>query len=194
MLLQAKRADLFDNYLSVLFDLFLTFMKISPLTFGGGIAIIPHIESEIVSKKKWFSKEDVPEVIAIAQSAPGSIAINSAIYIGYMVRGLGGALAAMAGMLVPSALIIFGLTYLFLTYQDLSFIQNAFKGIRPAIIGLILFASFKIGKSAVNDRFTLFLFIIAAVLLFCFHLSPVFLIIGGAITGWFYHAWVRKGS
>lgn len=156
--------------------------------------MIPHIESEIVCKKKWFESEDVPNVIAIAQSAPGSIAINSAIYIGYMVRGLGGAIAAMIGMLLPSALIILVLTYLFLTYQDLSFVQNAFKGIRPAIIGLIIFAALKIGKGAISDRFTLLLFLIATGLLFGLSISPIFLIIGGGVTGWVYHAFLKKRS
>jgi chromate transporter len=194
LILQADGTDKADNNISVLFDLFLTFMKISPLAFGGGIAMIPHIEREIVSNKKWFASEDVPNVLAIAQSAPGSIAINSAIYIGYMVRGLGGAIAAMIGMLIPSALIILGLTYLFLTYQDLSFVQNAFQGIRPAIVGLILFAAFKIGKGAIKDRFTVLLFTIATSLLFSLSISPVFLIIGGALTGWLSHAWHPKRS
>lgn len=150
--------------------------------------MIPHIESEIVCKKRWFTSSEVPNIIAIAQSAPGSIAINASIYIGYHVRGLGGAIAAMLGMVLPAALIIIVLTYLFLTYQDLSLVQDAFKGIRPAIIGLILFAAFKIGKSAIHDRFTLLLFIIAISLLVGLAISPVFLIIGGALIGWVYHA------
>ncbi|MBM7553334.1 chromate transporter [Thalassobacillus pellis] len=183
-----------DNYINVLFDLFFTFMKISPLTFGGGIAMIPHIESEIVNKKRWFMRRDVPDIIAIAQSAPGSIAINSSIYMGYKVRGIGGALAAMLGMLLPAALIIVLLTYLFLTYQELPIVEDAFKGIRPAIIGLILFAGFKIGRGAIRDLFTLLLFTVAVVLLFGLTISPVFLIIGGALAGGLLHAYRKKRS
>lgn len=110
------------------------------------------------------------------------------------MRGLGGALAAMIGMLIPSALIIILLMYLFLTYQDLSVVQDAFKGIRPAIIGLIIFAAFKIGSRAISDRFTLLLFLLAIALLFSYSISPVFLMIGGALTGCFYHALLKLRS
>ncbi|MGP4060567.1 chromate transporter [Halobacillus sp. H74] len=194
MAFQTKFTTPPENHLRVLLELLLTFMKISPLTFGGGIAMIPHIESEIVEKRRWFTSEDVPDIIAVSQSAPGSIAINASIYIGYTVSGIGGALTAMLGMLLPAGMIIILLTYLFLTYQDLSVVQDAFQGIRPAIIGLILFAGLKIGKGAIHDRFTFFLFLIAIFSLGSLAISPVFLIVGGALAGWLYHAWNNRRS
>nr|WP_255437759.1 chromate transporter [Thalassobacillus sp. CUG 92003] len=172
--------------------IFISFLKISPLTFGGGIAMIPQIESEIVNKRNWLSSAELPNILAVAQSAPGSIAINAAIYIGYTVRGVWGSLAAMFGMLLPANLIIILLTYLFLTYHNLPMVQDAFQGIRPAIIALILFAAFKIGRHAIQDRLTAVLFILAVSLLVGLAISPVFMIIGGGLIGWMHHLWSRK--
>ncbi|WP_431799777.1 chromate transporter [Halobacillus andaensis] len=169
---------------SFLFELFITFIKISPLTFGGGLAIIPHIESVMVEKKNWFVKDDIPRIVTIAQSTPGSIAINAAIYIGFSLRGLSGAVASMLGLLFPSTLIVTLLTYLVLTYHDPAIIQEAFKGIRPAIVGLIFFAAFKIGRIALQDRLTVLVFISAIGLLAVLDTSPLFLIAGGILIGW----------
>ncbi|MFD2924295.1 chromate transporter [Halobacillus naozhouensis] len=194
MSLQTMKANTVNYELPVLFRIFITFMKISPLTFGGGIAMIPHIEREIVQKRGWFAKEDVPSIVAIAQSAPGSIAINASIYMGHKVQGIPGAIAAMVGMLLPANLIIIVLTYLYVTYQDLAIVQAAFKGIRPAIIGLILYAACKIGRVSIRDPFTLLLFAAAAGLLFGLAISPVYLIIGGGLAGCLYSMCRNKRS
>ncbi len=154
--------------------------------------MIPHIESEIVNKRNWLAKEDIPNVVAIAQSAPGSVALNSAVYIGYTVRGIPGAMSAIAGMLVPASLIIVGLTYLYLNYQNLDIVQNAFKGIRPAIIGLIVFAAYKIGKRAIYNKFTLMVFLLTLCTLGFLNLSPVCLIIGGGLIGLFQSIWEHR--
>ncbi|MBM7571879.1 chromate transporter [Aquibacillus albus] len=192
MISQEKQVVATGSYVTDLFAIFLTFIKISPLTFGGGIAMIPHIESEVVNKRNWLTKEEIPNVVAVAQSAPGSIAINSAIYIGYSVRGVLGALSAILGMVLPASLIIIGLTYLYLHYQHLSIVEDAFKGIRPAIIGLIVFASYKIGRRAIQNKFTLLIFLITLSTLVILSLSPFFLIIGGGLAGLLPSIWNRR--
>ncbi|WP_062439882.1 chromate transporter [Thalassobacillus devorans] len=169
-------------------SIFLMFMKISPFTFGGGIAILPYIESEIVKKRKWMKKEDIPNIVTVAQSSPGSVAINTSIYIGYTLQGLAGAISAVFGMIFPAAVIIIILTYMYMTYQELSLIQDAFKGIRPAIVGLIMFTAYKIGKKAIHDRFTMVVFLLAAGLLLTLAISPFLMIIGGGLAGVIYQS------
>ncbi|MFQ3545064.1 chromate transporter [Halobacillus rhizosphaerae] len=176
-----------QSYLGRVYTVFFAFAKISPVTFGGGAAMIPHIESEMVRKREWFTSEEVPSIFAIAQSAPGSIAINASIYMGFKVQGIGGAVAAMLGMLLPANLIIILLTYLYLHYQSLPVVDAAFKGIRPAIVGLIIFAAWKIGRMSIKDSFTLLLLILSIVLLFVLEVSAAFLILGGGLAGCFYY-------
>ncbi|MFC0525888.1 chromate transporter [Pontibacillus salicampi] len=180
---QAKRVSATHKDL---LTLFLVFAKISPLTFGGGIAIIPHLESEFVRKKGWFKTEDIPTMLAIAQSAPGSIAVNVAIYIGYISKGIWGSLAALVGMVLPASLIMTMLTYLYVTYNNLSIVQQAFKGIRPAIIGLIIYAAFQIGRNAIQDKLTVIIFIISLGLLFSQSIFPLIMIAAGGGIGMLY--------
>ncbi|GGC99175.1 chromate transporter [Thalassobacillus devorans] len=149
---------------------------------------MPYIESEIVKKRKWMKKEDIPNIVTVAQSSPGSVAINTSIYIGYTLQGLAGAISAVFGMIFPAAVIIIILTYMYMTYQELSLIQDAFKGIRPAIVGLIMFTAYKIGKKAIHDRFTMVVFLLAAGLLLTLAISPFLMIIGGGLAGVIYQS------
>ncbi|RCW77248.1 chromate transporter [Saliterribacillus persicus] len=164
-------------------QIFLTFLKIGPVTFGGGYAMIPMIEREVVDRKKWIKPNDVTEVFAISESVPGAIAINSATFIGFRLAGVRGAVAAMLGVLLPTFLIVVGLSMLFILVKDNPYIEAAFIGIRSAIVALIVYAAYKIGLTAIYDKTTLTVMVITVAILFFLHIHPVLIIIGGMGVG-----------
>ncbi len=166
-----------------LWNLFMTFLKISPLTFGGGFAMIPHLENEFVKKKQWLDGDDIPDLFAFSQSVPGSIAVNSSIIIGYQIAGRIGAVCALLGIILPTFFITLALAILFLGIQDQPMMEAAFAGIRPAIVGLILFAAYKIGKKAILDKQTLSILVGTVGLLLLTPLHPIYLIIVGGVFG-----------
>ncbi|MEQ6377880.1 chromate transporter [Bacillaceae bacterium S4-13-56] len=166
-------------------QIFLSFLKIGPVTFGGGYAMIPMIEREVVNNKKWVQSKDVTEVFAIAESVPGAIAINSATFIGYRLAGVWGAIAAMFGILLPTFLIVVTLSILFLLVKDNPYIESAFVGIRAAIVALISFAAYKIGLTAVYDKTTLAIAAVTTIILLFLHIHPVIMIVSGIFTGIF---------
>lgn len=168
---------------SLSLQIFLTFFKIAPTTFGGGYAMIPMIEREVVIKKKWVKSEEVADVFAIAESIPGAIAINSATFIGFQVGGRRGAVAALVGMLLPTFLIVILLSILFLYLQGNPMVEAAFQGVRPTIVALITYAGYKIGKTAIYDKTTILATIITVISLFFFQIHPVFIILLGIVAG-----------
>ncbi|WP_034332025.1 chromate transporter [Bacillus sp. J37] len=166
-----------------LFQLFWTFLKIGPVTFGGGYAMIPLIEREVVDKKKWVSHEDVADVFAIAESIPGAIAINSSTFIGYRIGGIKGAIAALLGVFLPTFLIVVILSIVFLQVQNNPKIEAAFQAIRASIVALIVYAGYMIGKTAIIDKTTFVISFGSMAVLFFFHLHPVLIIFSGIILG-----------
>jgi len=164
-------------------DIFLCFLKIGPVTFGGGYAMIPLIEKEVVERRKWLETKDVADVFAVAESVPGAIAINSAAFIGHRLAGAPGAIAAMAGVLLPTFLIVLLLSVFFLQVHDHPKIEAAFQGIRAAIVALICYAGWKIGKTAVLDKTTFGVAAATAALLFFTRLHPVVIIVSGFFVG-----------
>ena len=119
-------------------SLFLTFMKIGLFTFGGGYAMIPLIQRETVENKKWIGDDDILEIVAIAESTPGPIAINAATFIGCRVGGFSGALAATVGVVLPSFAIITAISFVLAAFQDVLWIRYAFNGIRAGVLALIV--------------------------------------------------------
>lgn len=168
---------------NILLELFLTFFKIGPTTFGGGYAMIPMIEREVVMKKKWVTRNDVTDVFAIAESVPGAIAINSATFIGYRIAGWKGAIAALLGILLPTFTIVIFLSISFLYVQDNPVIESAFQGIRPTIVALITYAGYKIGQTGVYDKTTLITMLVTIFLLLFLKIHPVLIILGGIVAG-----------
>ncbi|MGE7760550.1 chromate transporter [Peribacillus sp. NPDC097895] len=164
-----------------LFQLFWTFFKISPVTFGGGFAMIPLIEKEVVVKRKWLKSEEVTDVFALSQSVPGAVAINSATFIGHRIAGMKGAAAAMIGVSLPTFLIVLLLGILYFFIQDNPKIEAAFISIRVSIVAIIAFAAIKIGKTAIVDRSTFCILIVGIPVLF--FVQPVLAILAGAIAG-----------
>ena len=127
-------------------DLFLTFMKIGAFTIGGGYAMIPLIQREIVEEKKWIGENDLLDMIAIAESTPGPIAINSATFVGHQVGGFWGAFCATLGVILPSFVIITAISYVLKQFESLRAVKYAFMGIRAGVLALILKAFWNMAR------------------------------------------------
>lgn len=170
---------------SKLWHLFFMFLKIGPVTFGGGYAMIPVIEREVVEKRKWLQSDDVADVFAVAGSVPGAVAINSATFIGYRIAGIAGAIAATIGILLPTFCIVLGFSIFFVEMKDNPKIEAAFVSIRATIVALIVYAAYKTGKTAAVDMASVMLILVTVALMYITHnqIHPIFLIIGGAIAG-----------
>ena len=126
-----------DSKMKRILTLFLTFFKIGAFTFGGGYAMIPLIQREIVEKHGWMTDEDILDIFAIAESTPGPIAINSATFVGYRTCGVLGSMAATLGVVLPSFAIIFALSFVLRQFQELKAVQYAFNGIRAGVMALL---------------------------------------------------------
>ncbi|WP_248927460.1 chromate transporter [Paenibacillus hamazuiensis] len=167
----------------LLFGIFWSFFKISPVTFGGGYAMIPFIEREVVERRGWIRSKDIADVFAVSESVPGAIALNSATFVGYRIAGIPGAIAALCGVLFPAFLIVTGLCIAFIEFQDHPKVMAAFKGIRAATVALIVYAGFKIARTAVVDKTTLLTVALTVLLMLWSHLNPILLIMLGAVLG-----------
>jgi chromate transporter len=174
-----------SHQLKLLGSLFYTFLKMSPVSFGGGYALIPVIEREVVDKHKWLRLEEVTDIVAVSGTIPGAIAINSATFIGYRIAGVRGAIAAMLGILLPSFCIVVGLSIFYLEVKDNPKIEAAFVSIRATIVALIVYAAIKIGKTAAVDKTAVVLILLSVAILYfgSAYVHPLLLIVGGAGVG-----------
>ena len=134
--------------LKVLWELFITFAKIGGFTFGGGYAMIPLIQAETVDKKKWITEDDILEIVAIAESTPGPVAINSATFVGYRTAGFWGAACATFGVVVPSFVIILLISFVLREFQQIKAVQYAFNGIRAGVLALLCKALWNMYKKS----------------------------------------------
>ena len=157
-------------------QLFWVFLKIGTFTLGGGYAMIPLIQREIVERKHWIDEEEFLNMIALAQAAPGIIAVNSAIFIGWRCGGWKGVLGAVLGAVLPSFLIILAIAMVFQDYKGQPAVEAVFKGIRPAVVALIAAPLLKMARSAKITWFTALIPIAAALLIWLAGLSPVWVI------------------
>lgn len=160
-----------------LFELFFIFFKMGSFTFGGGYAMLPIIQEEIVKKRKWATDEEVLDYYAIGQSTPGIIAVNTATFIGYNLKGVFGAFFATMGIVSPSLVIISIIAAFFKNFQDYAIVQHALAGVRIVVAALILNTVIKMFKDSVKDYLTLALFSLSFIILVFFDLSPIILII-----------------
>ncbi|WP_236036417.1 chromate transporter [Heyndrickxia oleronia] len=168
---------------SLLFQLFWVFFKIGPVTFGGGYAMIPLIEREVVKKRKWVEIEEVSDMFALSGTAPGAIAVNAATFIGHKIAGVRGAIAAMIGVLLPTFLIVMLLNIIFVSFEGNSHVKAAFLGIRAAVVALIAYAAIKIARTSILDKSTFILMIVMVIMMLEFHWHPIFVIVTGALLG-----------
>lgn len=168
---------------TIYLELFKVFFKIGSFTFGGGYAMIPLIEEEIVVNKQWVKKEEVFDLFAISQSIPGAIAINTSTLVGYKIAGKLGAIAATFGVILPSFLIITLIATFFSTIAGSSVVKALFAGINGAVVVLILLAGIKMLKLAIHDVLSVIIAIVTVVLILFTDISPIYLIIAGGIIG-----------
>lgn len=164
-------------------ELFISFFKIGLFTFGGGYAMLPLIEKELVEKRKWITEDELLEMFIISQMTPGTIAINASTFIGSKKAGKLGGIIASLGVIFPS-LIIITLIYNFLGSSfDNPLVHSIFLGIRACIIGLIASSTLKICRKSFISKISYIIFIIGFILLLIFNINPILLIIFGALIG-----------
>ena len=170
---------------------FKTFFKIGMFTLGGGYALIPIIEAEVVEKHKWVSKEEFLDLIAIAQSCPGVFAINISTFIGYKLRKTPGAISCTLGTALPSFLIILLIAMFFHQFQDNPIVASIFRGIRPAVVALIAVPTFKLAQSAHLTWANSWIPISGALLIWALGVSPIFIILAAGIGGYLYGTLIK---
>ena len=163
-----------------------TFFKIGLFTIGGGYAMVPLIEEEVIHKKQWLTQEEFIDLLAISQSVPGVFAVNFSIFIGYKLRKFPGALALALGAILPSFLIILSIALFFQQFKEYEAVENIFKGIRPAVVALIAAPTFSMAKSAKISKYNVWIPIVSALLIWLMGISPVYIIAMAAIGGFVY--------
>lgn len=169
--------------MNIYFELFGIFFKIGAFTIGGGYAMVPLIENEIVTKRKWIAREDFIDLLAIAQSSPGVLAVNIAIFIGYKLRGVRGSIVTTLGTVLPSFTIILAIALFFHNFKDNPVVERIFKGIRPAVVALIAAPTFTMAKAARINRYTIWIPVLSALLIWLLGFSPIWIIIAAGLGG-----------
>ena len=174
--------------------LFFTMLKIGAFTFGGGIAMLALLENEFVSKRGWLDREEFLDMVAISESTPGPIAINSATYIGYKMAGFAGSLLATLGVCIPSFAMIYLISLFFYEFLSFEYVQYAVMGIRVAVVFLILSAGVKLFKGIRKNLLSVSLLVLTVGLvlvssLFSVSFSAVLYILIGGAVGFFAYSW-----
>ena len=165
---------------------FKTFLKIGAFTLGGGYAMIPVIEAEVVERHKWLSREEFADIIAVAQSCPGALAINMSVFIGYRLRRLPVAVCTCLATALPSFLIILLIALFFHRFQDVPWVAAMFRGIRPAVVALIAVPTFNLSKNAKIGMSNCWIPVVSTIAIWALHVNPVFIILAAIIGGYLY--------
>ena len=169
--------------LKELLTLFLTFAKVGVMTLGGGYAMLPILQREVVENKGWATDEELTDYFAIGQCTPGVIAVNTATFIGQKHRGILGGIVATLGVVFPSLVIIAALAGVITTLSHLAWVQHAFAGIRVCVCVLIFNAVLKLWKGAVKDVWGLVIFLVILALSVFTKLSPIIYVLAAAVAG-----------
>lgn len=179
-----------------IWELFVTFLKIGAFTFGGGYAMIPLIREEVVTRKKWITAEDVLDVVAIAESTPGPIAINSATFVGYKTAGFWGSFAATIGVSLPSFLIIYAISFILRQFENFAAVRYAFTGIRAAVLALIVNALCSMYKACPKGKISYILMASAFVMTAFLNVSVLYIILTCGFIGFLtsYRALKKEGK
>lgn len=167
----------------IIWEIFINFFRISLFTVGGGAVMIPLVMDTVVDKKKWMTKEEIIDSMAISQSLPGAIIINNSLFIGRRVAGVAGAIAAFLGVVLPSFICILIIMQFLDKIIDSSYVLGFFKGALAAASALILVACFKLGKEIIKNIADIAIALASFILIVFFDVSIVFIIIGGGILG-----------
>jgi len=172
------------NKLKILTQLFWVFFKVGSFTFGGGYAMLPLIQKEVVEKEKWVAEEEIVDIFAISQSVPGVIAINSSIFIGNKVAKIPGAIAAALGVILPAFVSIILILAVLLSFQNNIYVQKVLQGIRAASVGLIFLAAVKLGKSILKDKLGWIIALVSFGVICLFNINAAWVVIGGGMIGY----------
>lgn len=174
-----------------LLKMFWGFFRIGAFTIGGGYAMLPLMEREFVEKQKWIDAEEMVDIIALAQSLPGVIAVNTSIFIGYKLGGVIGAMAALAGVVLPSILIILMIALLLVNIKDSAIAQRAFAGVRAGVAALIGIAAARLSKRAIRDIWGILLAAGGFIAVVFFDVHAIYVILAGAVTGYILYGVLR---
>ncbi len=169
--------------MKIYWELFSVFFRMGAITFGGGYAMLPILQREVVDARGWCTNEELTDYYAIGQCTPGIIAVNTATFIGFKLKGVAGALLATYGVVAPSFVIIVIIAALLQNFAEYAVVQNAFAGIRVAVAVLIFNAVCKLYKTSVIDKLTLAVFIAVGLLAYFLDVSPVLFVVAAAAAG-----------
>lgn len=176
---------------NIYIETFTTFFRIGMFTFGGGYAMIPLIEQEVVDRHKWVTKEEMIDLIAISQSCPGVFAINLSTFIGYRLRKTRGALCTSIGTALPSFLCILLIAMFFHQFEDNPVVAAIFRGIRPAVVALIAVPTFDLARSAKINIANCWIPVAGALAIWAFGVSPILIILIAAVGGYVYGKYIK---
>ena len=165
----------------MLLKLFTTFFKIGLFSFGGGFAMIPLIQREVIERHKWINSKDFVDMLVLAQSTPGPIAVNTAVFVGYKTAGIAGAVAATLGTILPSFIVILLLALFFAEVRENRYVDAAFRAMRPAVVALIVAPLMGLVKGM--KWYLIAISAAVALLVWYFGFSPMYLIAGGVAVG-----------
>lgn len=171
--------------------LFLTFVKIGTFTIGGGYAMLPLIEKEVIDRG-WLDKDDFLDLFAMAQSLPGVFAVNISIFVGYKLKGIPGCIACALGTVLPSFLIILLIALSFTQVKENIWVEKIFKGLRPAVVALIVAPCITVARSLKLSYKTIAIPLVAALLIWKGGVSPVWIILVAAGAGLVYELYLKK--
>lgn len=171
----------------MLLEMFFTFFKIGAFTFGGGFAMIPIIQEEVVNKKQWIREEEFMDTISVAQSSPGPIAVNASIFVGYRIKGFIGALVSTIGTVLPSFITILIIARFFSYFKDNTIFERIFMGIRPAVVALIFSALYRLVYKSYLGYTALGLALLALLILVFLKISPIYMVLAGIIISIIYN-------
>ncbi len=169
--------------MKLLWDLFVAFMRIGGFTFGGGYAMLPMIQKEVVEKHSWATNDDIMDYFAVAQCTPGVIAVNTATFVGYKQKGILGGIAATLGVIFPSLVIISVIALLLKNFRDIAWVNYAFGGIKVCVCVLIFNAVLNLWKKNVKGTRSICVFAVVLAVMILFDISPVFVVLGAGLTG-----------
>ena len=171
------------DFMKIIFDIFLSIFKIGAFTFGGGYAMIPLIEQEVVNNKKWLNKDEFMDVLVVAQSLPGAMAINASIFLGYRIAGILGAISALIAVILPSFIIIILIAAFFMQFRNNYYVNAAFMGITAAVPMLVLVGAISLAKGIPKNLRSFITILISLIALIFFHINPVVVIIVSGVYG-----------
>lgn len=167
-------------------EMFISFSKIGGFTLGGGYAMVPLMEKEVVDNKQWLDKEEFMDILVVAQSTPGLFAIDMASHIGYKLRGIKGGIVGALSVAAPSIVIILFIAMFFHAFNDNIYIEKIFRGIRPAVVALIAAPCFSMARTAKINRRNIWIPVVSALLISAFGVSPIYIILAAGLGGYIY--------